>query len=977
MREQRKVVTVLFCDLVGSTALGESADPEVVRARMRRYFEDLRVILERHGGTVEKFVGDAVMAVFGIPTAHEDDALRAVRAAWEMREAIAEHELEARIGINTGEVVVGGEGETLVTGDAINVAARLEQSAPDGEVLIGAETRLLVRDAVVVEPLAPLELKGKSAPVEAYRLVEVVGDASSIARNLTATLVGRERERQRLWRAFEDAVADRTCQLFTLLGPAGIGKSRLVGDFLERVGEAADVLRGRCLSYGEGITYWPLVEMLVPLGIDPESVVASTPEETRVAFRRLLEARAAERPQVVVIDDLQWAEPVFVDLVEHVADLSRNAPIFFLCVARTELLDVRPDWGGGKLNATSLLLEPLSPDACGDLIGNLLGEIELDADTRDRIAAASGGNALYVEEMVAMLRERPGGRDLVAPPTIHALLQARLDLLADEERLVIGHASVEGQVFHRGAVAELVPPAMRPALEVQLSSLVRKELIRPESSLLPGEDAYTFRHLLIREAAYGAMPKELRARLHETFAGWLERSTEEASFERNEILGYHLEQASVLRRELGQSGADKLGAQAAVKLLAAGAGAMGRADFPAAVRLLERGVDLLPADDPRRLEVLPELAHALTRRGELERAEAILRSAIDEARRVGNDTVEAHARLDLNSLRTRVDPASKVEEELSEALEIAEALAPTDDLANLSRAYREIGMARFMLGRAGEGEADLERSAALAHRAGDSVLERAALVARLRPVAWGPTPADAGIAVCDLLLSDEGTNVANKALALHVRALLLAMRGDFAGASASTADAQALIEEFGLTLSGGIYSMDVGFAFLLAGDLERAERGLRRGHDLLADVGDTGARCTVDAMLADVLQRQGRFAEAARFAEESRAIAAPDDLDAQPRWRAALARILSSQGSHDAALKHARDAVALVEPVDLLPLKALVYDSLGDVHAAAGRTDEAVAAVEQALTLLEQKGNVVSAESSRSVLDELRAPRPS
>ena len=255
-----------------------------------------------------------------------------------------------------------------------------------------------------------------------------------------------------------------------------------------------------------------------------------------------------------------------------------------------------------------------------------------------------------------MLRERPGGGDLVAPPSIHALLQARLDLLADEERLVIGRASVEGQVFHRGAVAELVPPTMRPALEVQLSSLVRKELIRPESSLLPGEDAYTFRHLLIREAAYGAMPKELRAQLHEAFAGWLERSTEEASFERNEILGYHLEQASVLRRELGQSGADELGAQAAVKLLAAGAGAMGRADFPAAVRLLERGVDLLPADDPRRLEVLPDLAHALTRRGELERAQEILRSAIDEARRVGNDTVEAHARLDLIRLRTRVDP---------------------------------------------------------------------------------------------------------------------------------------------------------------------------------------------------------------------------------------------------------------------------------------------------------------------------------
>jgi tetratricopeptide (TPR) repeat protein len=259
------------------------------------------------------------------------------------------------------------------------------------------------------------------------------------------------------------------------------------------------------------------------------------------------------------------------------------------------------------------------------------------------------------------------------------------------------------------------------------------------------------------------------------------------------------------------------------------------------VRLLERGVDLLPADDPRRLEVLPELAYALARRGELERAQEILRSAIDEARRVGNEGVEAYARLDLLRIRTRVDPASKVEDELSEALEIAAALEPTDDLANLSRAHREIGMARFMLGRAGEGEADLEQSAAFAHRAGDSGLERAALVARLRPVAWGPTPAGAGIAICDLLLSDEVANVANKSLAFHVRSLLLAMRGDFAAASVSAADARALIEEFGLTLSGGIYSMDVGFALVLAGDLEQAEYELRRGHDLLAGVGDTGA----------------------------------------------------------------------------------------------------------------------------------------
>ena len=384
--EQRKVVTVLFCDLVGSTALGESTDPEALRARMRRYFEDLRTILGRHGGTVEKFVGDAVMAVFGIPVSHEDDALRAVRAAVEMRDAIADHGLEGRIGINTGQVVVGGEGETLVTGDAVNVAARLEQAAPANEVLIGAETRMLVRDAVTAEEMEPLWLKGKSEPVEAYRLLEVVSDAAPLARHLGVPLVGRERERQRRWRDYEDAVADRTCRLFTLLGPAGIGKSRLVADFLERVGADADVLRGRCLSYGEGITYWPLVEVLTAIGVDPDDVIGTTPPETQLAFRRLLEARAAERPQVVVIDDLQWAEPVFVDLVEHIADLSRDAPIFLLCIARTELLDSRPNWGGGKLNATSLLLEPLDADECAELMGLLATDAELDAELGDRIA---------------------------------------------------------------------------------------------------------------------------------------------------------------------------------------------------------------------------------------------------------------------------------------------------------------------------------------------------------------------------------------------------------------------------------------------------------------------------------------------------------------------------------------------------------------------------------------------------------------
>ena len=546
-REQRKVVTVLFCDLVGSTALGESTDPEALRTRMRRYFEDLRVILERHGGTVEKFVGDAVMAVFGIPVSHEDDALRAVRAADEMRAAIAEHGLEARIGINTGEVVVGGEGETLVTGDAVNVAARLEQAASAGDVFIGAETQSLVRDAVRVEEVEPLALKGKAQPVHAFSVLEVLAESEGLARNPEALLVGRKRERNRLWRDFEDVLDERSCRLVTLLGPAGIGKSRLVADFLERVGDSADVLRGRCLSYGEGITYWPLVEILIAIAVEPDSVIGTSPAETQLAFRRLLETRAAERPQVVVVDDLQWAEPAFIDLVEHIGDLSRDAPIFLLCVARTELLDVRPDWGGGKMNATSILLEPLGDDECEVLIGNLVGDGQLEGDLRDRIMTASAGNPLYVEEMLAMVREHGGEGEIVVPPTIHALLQARIDSLDGDVRVVMERGSVEGEVFHRGAVAQLSPRLVRADVESHLTTLVRKELIRSTAPTFPEDEGYRFRHLLIRDAAYESLPKATRAELHEQFTDWL--STHDL-VEGDEIVGYHLEQAHRYRFEL-------------------------------------------------------------------------------------------------------------------------------------------------------------------------------------------------------------------------------------------------------------------------------------------------------------------------------------------------------------------------------------------------------------------------------------------
>ncbi len=607
-REVRKTVTVLFVDVSGSTALGERLDPEALRHVLARYFDAARGCLERHGGTVEKFIGDAVMAVFGVPTLHEDDAMRALRAASELRDSLASlnEELERdfgvslqlRTGVNTGEVVAGTE-ERLVTGDAVNVAARLEQAAQPGEILVGEHTRALASGAIDVEPVEPLALKGKTEPFQVYRLMRILEGAQAVAgypSRLVSPMVGRERERRRLSDAFDQAVSDHSCQLFTVLGAAGVGKSRLVLEFLDSIDGGVALARGRCLPYGEGITYWPVLEAVVDLaGInDTESsersrqrlaellvgeedadriaqrmteVLGLSPadagvEESIPVIRRFFEAVAARQPLVVVFDDIHWGETTFLDLVEHLADWSRGVPFLLVCMARPELHDVRPTWGGGKLNATSVLLEPLSEDECAQLVVNLVGDVEPVGYVAERITDAAEGNPFFVEEMLSMLIDdgflvRDDARwktvgDLTkvpVPPTIPALLAARLDRLTDGERTVIERAAVEGKLFHRGSVEALTRTLLESPVGKFLGSLVRKELIRPDKPFFPGEEAYRFRHLLIRDAAYDSIPKEVRADLHELHADWLE--TKATAVEYDEIAGYHLEQAFRYRAELG------------------------------------------------------------------------------------------------------------------------------------------------------------------------------------------------------------------------------------------------------------------------------------------------------------------------------------------------------------------------------------------------------------------------------------------
>ena len=652
--EVRKTVTIVFCDLVGSTAMGETLDPEQLRLVTQRYFDAMRAPIERHGGTIEKFIGDAVMAVFGVPHVHEDDALRAVRAAGDMRDVLTalnaeldrDHgvSLACRIGVNTGEVVAGG-GDAVVVGDTVNVAARLEQAASSGEILLGAETYRLVRDAVVAEPVEALDLKGKTLPVPAHRLVQVTPGAAGFARHLDAPMVGRERELALLRSAFDRTVSDQACQLFTILGVGGVGKSRLMAAFVEELGDRATVLRGRCLPYGEGITFYPLAEALIEIADlheadTPEAARAklsalagsgdgagrvaelvgqaigiggeSAPEETFWAIRTMLEQLAADRPLVFSIDDLQWAEPTFLELVGHVTDFARDAPILLACMARPEFLDDHPSWAGGKLNATSILVEALGPEECGTLVANLLADDGVDAAVRARIAEAAEGHPLYAEEITGLLVDegrlvlKEGGwvatsdlTDVPVPPTISALLAARLDRLPAGERRLLDLASVMGQIFYPAAVRSL---GEGQDIGAELGALVRRQFIRQERSDLAETDAMAFRHLLIRDAAYDAVPKSARAEWHERFAAWLDGAGGSLG-NQDEIVGYHLEQAYRYRLELGAAGERerRLADAAGRRLATAGEQAAARSDHAAATNLLTRACALLAPDDPLRL----------------------------------------------------------------------------------------------------------------------------------------------------------------------------------------------------------------------------------------------------------------------------------------------------------------------------------------------------------------------------------------
>jgi class 3 adenylate cyclase/tetratricopeptide (TPR) repeat protein len=940
----RKVVTVLFCDVVGSTALGESVDPEALQALLARYFERMKAIVESHGGSVEKFIGDAVMAVFGVPVAHEDDALRACRAAVEMRAALPELGVEGRIGVNTGEVLTGTE-ERLATGDAVNVAARLEQAAEPAEVLIGAETLALVGSAVEVGEERRLELKGKSDPVTAHPLASV---SEAAERSHASQFVGRERELEQLADAWDRALTGPRCELVTIVGDPGVGKSRLVAEALALID--ARVVRGRCLSYGEGITYWPVVEVVKQLHARPDDeqaalAISSLLGETETlagtdeiawAFRKLLEAQA---PLVVCLDDIQWGEETFLDLVESTALLSTGAPLLLLCMARPELLDRRPGWPG------TLRLEPLAAEEAESLVGDAVPD-----EVRERIVHASGGNPLFVTEMLALASEES---DVEVPATLRALLAARLDQLDGPERAVLERGAVEGELFHRGTVQALAPE--ETAVTPRLAALVRRDLVRPDQPQLPREDAYRFRHLLIRDAAYDALPKATRADLHRRFAAWLEQHGEEL-VELDEILGYHLEQAARYLYELGQPDPN-LAFGACESLAAAGRRARGRGDTTAAATLFERALQLTRPhrlDVPLELDLIEALSEPLRQAAVATAAAERAEAAGDELGALVLQVVAAGGRFE-----GREGSADEFERLARAALLRLEEVEDHQALIAVWQAFATLAIMRLQFEEMAHA---IEQAMHHARVAGVYTGFTFGLASALL---WGPRPATDVLQTLDDL-DPKTQNPAN----MGYRAVVLGMLDRFDEARPLADLANERMNEYGRGEEARWIWALLGE---IAGDFGQAAAEMGRFCGYLEALGRNAELSTFAPWLARYLCALGRYDEAEPLAKKGRELGDPNDNATQVLWRQAQALVHAHRGRHAEAEKVAREAVALDLAGDSTWELGTSHSILAEVFEAAGRRDEAIAAWQDALESYDRKQVIPVARRLRERLASLQS----
>jgi class 3 adenylate cyclase/tetratricopeptide (TPR) repeat protein len=959
---ERKLLTILFVDLVNSTALVTGADPEVARRRVGDFLDHVRSSIHAHGGTVGRYAGDALMATFGIPQAHEDDAVRAVRAGLSLVDEVGRLGLEARVGIESGEVLTDEEDATFATGEPINIAVRLQEAAGPGEILLGPGAHRLTVGRVDAEERGPVELRGIERPVWAWRAVSAL-DGQPRRAAPAAPFVGREDELELLEHTFARVTRAERAHLFTIYGEPGVGKSRLVREFLDGL-EGATVLVGRSLPYGESITYWPVAEMVkAAAGITDDEPVKEAVDKLKASCENeavadllglasgVLEAVESERsrqeiawavrawaeqlaqaqPLVLVFEDIHWAEEPLLELIEHLAAWVREAPLLLLCLARTELLDVRPDWAGGKLRSTAIELEPLAPEESDELVAALLSDTDLGDEVRSVLREKTGGNPLFVEETIRMLVEEGGDGDAAGriPDTVQAIIAARIDRLPPGEKEVLQRAGVIGRVFWPDAVAYLSPGV--ESVEACLDDLLLRDfLLRDARSTISGERAYRFKHVLIQEVAYGGLSKLGRAELHTRFAEWL---AERAGEELLEVRAFHLDRAAALRAELDGAAPEELAHAASAALETAGRRALARDANRVARKLLLRAAELEPTLERRYLAA--RAAWRLTDYPAVRREMEDLRHA---AREAGERNLEGRA------LAVLAEVAVMRDADVERARELVEQALPLledDDLGRYQALAARCSIA-WSLGDLAAHERFAAEAVEIARAAGRNDLESEAVndVASAKLARLELSDADEYVERGLRLAAESGSIVA-RGLALRFSGLLRYEQGRLDEAEEALQESRRLLTEAGAAWSVGRTLTYLGWTARAKGKPAEAERHFRESIRTLKPIEDRAALCESQRALAQLLAELGRLDEAERFAHDARETVGPRDLTSLATTTMALGLVRAAQGRDDEAEELLREAVATLDGTDFARNQVEALGALAAFLRERGRADEA------------------------------------
>jgi len=1021
--EERKLITAVFCDLVGSTARSETLDVEDVKALVAPYHAKVRMELERHGGTFEKFSGDAILALFGTPRAHEDDPERAVRAGLAVREALAQLnaedewlDLHFRIGINTGEALVmlgarPSEGEWSAAGDVLNTAARIESAAPVDGILIGELTYRATRDRFEFRDAEPIAAKGKSEPVPVWEVISAREEAHDEAGKRTP-LIGRDQELGRLLDFRRRVTEERRPGLAVLLGPAGIGKSRLLGELSRLLTDESDLFVGRCLSYGEGITYWPIEEILksaagishgddeelasAKLGALLESLetddrdelrtiaaaisnllgVETTPEGTYSAaaitqselhwgVRRLFELLAARRPTIVLFEDLHWAEETLLDLVSFLVDGLVEAPLLVLASARPELKETSPLFASSSRHLV-LELDALGEDTSAALAEEVARAAGLSGAVLENVLHQAGGNPLFIEETVRMFAERGEeiGEESSVPESLHALIASRLDQLETPVKRIAHNASVVGVSFWPSAVAQLSRAGGNGDDPSQgLASLEQKDLIhRNRTSMIAGELEYLFKHVLIRDVAYSQLPKRRRSTLHARFASWL-AGLPGGEDELIEFVAYHLEQACLIAQTIARPEEQPPFDVAVTALARAAAKSERREGFREAERFYTRALDLAEAvDEGMRAELRYRRSRMLVGRGALADARDELLGVLETTAAVGHLELRCAALLTLANLEWKQGHAGQERERLAEAEQIAERIG--DRRLGIMTAFELANLRGWFEGEAAEAIEDLRRALDRAEDYGDRALLTEAHL-RLGTALFNLgelAEAEERFGSALALAGEDGSH-RDEARATTLLGFVKYYRGELEVAEQLAAQALEWLERTGDTDLQVQNHRSLARYAIARGDFALAESRLRDVLPLALELGGWLAT-DIYRFLAETLVRQGRVDEAGELVSFAARTVPEEDHYARAALLIGQAIVATASNESTAA------ATAFAEALRLMEGQELQLD-LGEARMELARSLKTFGDVGGARTELERARTTFARMGARAVVAQI------